>query len=288
MSSYSNDILFKCHGIKDDLLGFLQSELRKIEDPEERNRAQHIVLQAILMDRLLGSKKKNLIILIHGIRTRAEWQDNIKIKIEQRYPGEATVIPLGYSYYDLFSFWFPFFFRKRAINKVLRKVRNTVARHRGFNVLVVAHSFGTYIISKILEKESDIVVDKLFFCGSVVREDFNWGSISNLPKIFFNDVGTRDYWPIVAKQLSWGYGCSGTFGFKTVEVKDRFFNLDHCGFFGDAHADKNLIPLLLSDSHQSVSSGDVRLSKNECLSLLAWVPFKIILAVAMVYFWLFQ
>ena len=46
-----------------------------------------------------------------------------------------------------------------------------------------------------------------------------------------NDCGSRDIWPVAAKILTWGFGPSGSFGFGTPGVKDRFHEFAHSDYF---------------------------------------------------------
>jgi len=60
-----------------------------------------------------------IVVLIHGIRTRAFWQGRMA-SIIQRETG-ATVIPLKYGYLDLLRFWCPFSICRRGPIERLRK-----------------------------------------------------------------------------------------------------------------------------------------------------------------------
>ncbi len=46
-----------------------------------------------------------------------------------------------------------------------------------------------------------------------------------------NECGIRDHWPVIAKSVSWDYGASGTYGFGSFNVRDRFHPLGHSGYF---------------------------------------------------------
>jgi len=47
-----------------------------------------------------------VILLIHGIRTQADWGPMVRSRLE--VPGKIEVIPIKYGYFDAFRFWFPF------------------------------------------------------------------------------------------------------------------------------------------------------------------------------------
>ena len=73
---------------------------------------------------------------------------------------------------------------------------------------------------------------RLILCGSIVSREYNWELIrKRLPEKVLNDCGTHDIWPVLASSGSWGYGPSGTFGFGTRLVRDRFHKFTHSQYF---------------------------------------------------------
>jgi len=97
---------------------------------------------------------------------------------------------------------------------------------------VIAHSFGTYAIGRILKENPDIRLHRLVLCGAVLPTDFRWDQIrSRVDTDIINDCGIRDIWPVLAQSTTFGYGPSGRFGFGTPGVRDRFHNFGHGGFF---------------------------------------------------------
>jgi hypothetical protein len=174
-----------------------------------------------------------VVLVIHGIRTRANWQGMVRNVLEESNNG-VKVIPLRYGYFDAFSFWFPFFTRKRVIQRILREIRfvKSSEKYIGSRLSVIAHSFGTYAITKILEENTDVNIYRIILCGSIVREDFIWGKIAHqIEGGVVNDYGKKDIWPVLAKSGSWGYGESGRFGFGGGFVEDRAHLYDHGGYF---------------------------------------------------------
>ena len=53
-----------------------------------------------------------VVLLIHGIRTQADWGPMVRSKLE--VPGKIEVIPIKYGYFDAFRFWFPFWTTQQA------------------------------------------------------------------------------------------------------------------------------------------------------------------------------
>jgi hypothetical protein len=92
---------------------------------------------------------------------------------------------------------------------------------------VISHSFGTYVVGKILTDVPDLQWDRVIFCGSVVREDFPLQRVTrSFRHPLLNDVGTRDFWPALAESAGWGYGSVGSTGFNRPPVDTRW----HTGF----------------------------------------------------------
>jgi TIR domain len=179
-------------------------------------------------------RRNKLVILVHGIRTRAEWQTQLIKTIGNR--SDVTVVGILYGYFDVFRFLSPIFgTRSEVIAKIKLKMRMMIRDHASGNpeIIVIAHSFGTYAVSRILRDEPDIQVDKLLLCGSIIPPSFKWESLPNCPNSVLNDVGTKDYWPVLATAATWGFGSTGTFGFGAPRVRDRFHTLGHSDFFSD-------------------------------------------------------
>jgi pimeloyl-ACP methyl ester carboxylesterase len=200
------------------------------------------VLVTALID-LLKDIDDDVLILIHGIRTPAVWQSNLEAICEGEVPN-LSVIPVKYGYIDVIRFCLPGF-RKGPIEKTKKQIRLARDQSRNGSISVIAHSFGTYIISEILKAESDIKVRRLITCGSIVCPEFDWDMLpGNLKEKVVNDVGCKDVLPVLAKAATVGYGPSGFYGFGAARVKDRFHDLSHSGFFSDEFMSEFWLPIL--------------------------------------------
>jgi hypothetical protein len=185
----------------------------------------------------------HVVLLVHGIRTTAVWQEMVAQELEAT-PG-VRAIPLGFEYVDAFSFWFPFGTRARPVRKLLGKIRHAKARHPQAEFSVIAHSFGTYSVFRLLEGEPDLQFKRIILCGSIVSHDAPWAALE--PRIqdeIINDCGTRDGWPAAARAFSFFYGATGTFGFKSPGIRDRFHDIDHSGFFTPEFVRKYWVPYI--------------------------------------------
>src|SRR5271166_4684228 len=157
-----------------------------------------------------------MVLLIHGIRTQADWGPMVRSKLE--IPGQVEVVPIKYGYFDALRFWFPFWTRRRPVEHVYTQIRVALQRsrktHPEAKLSIIAHSFGTYVVGKILQRHFDLHIHRLILCGSVLPQDFPWEQYQGRfdDKRAINECGKADIWPVLAKSLSWGYGASGTHG----------------------------------------------------------------------------
>jgi len=85
-----------------------------------------------------------IVLLIHGIRTQADWGPMVGSKLE--VPGQIEVIPIKYGYFDALRFWFPLWTRNKPIERVYTQIRVALQRYRRSHpdakLSIVAHSFG--------------------------------------------------------------------------------------------------------------------------------------------------
>lgn len=178
-----------------DRIAFLQLELQRFDDKHNRSIAETYVINQ------LNQLSRNIIVFIHGINTRAAWQEKFRTLLSQ--DQNIKVIPIKYGWFNPLWFWFPFFTRLGPIDRVLGQLRNIQKNHRNDNISIVSHSFGTYIVGSILKKNPDIVTHRLILSGCVLPESFAWDFLPTKPVLIINDVGGRDRWPIFAKSFSW-------------------------------------------------------------------------------------
>jgi hypothetical protein len=209
------------------------------------------------------AEQKQVVILVHGIRDFARWHSNVRIALEQ---AGLVVVPTNYGRMNLLEFLAPFpFFRKLAAEKVLVQIRYARKLHPGAIVSVIAHSFGTYVVSMLLKSEIDMPLHRVIFCGSVVRYDFPFEQLEGrfTPEVL-NEVGTADPWPAVAEAVTTGYGSAGSFGFNTPGVRDRYHNdKSHDYFLTPEFATRYWVPFLRKGTYVE---GDVPAKKPP-----AWV-----------------
>jgi hypothetical protein len=172
-------------------------------------------------------------------------------------PGRIKVIPIRYGYFDAFRFWFPFWTRNQPVKLVYQQIRVALQKHRmaypEAKLSIIAHSFGTYVIGKILAREFDIRIHRLILCGSVLPLNFSWeqyrGRFDDDNSI--NECGKADIWPVLAQSASWGYGASGTHGFSNETlIINRFHEGGHGQYFKQEFVEKYWEPFIRRGEHE--------------------------------------
>lgn len=221
----------------------------------------------------------HVVLLIHGIRTEADWQEMV---VRQLEGPSIRVFPIKYGFFDVFQFLIPGPTRMWPIQRVLKEVRLVRDRFRTAKLSIVAHSFGTYIVSQLVRDNFDIRLFRILFCGSVVPSTFAWEKV--LRQItedqVVNECGKSDIWPVFAQAVTWGYGATGTHGFGSVVVRDRYHPGGHSQYFDQNFVKKYWVPFLQrgeicpSDWEQS------RPSTPWWLSFLGWLPLRYLALIA--------
>lgn len=231
---------------------------------------------------------KHVVALIHGIRTRAEWADMVKAELAK---VEIEGCPLHYGFFNLFQFLAPFGTRHRPIDRILRELQDLRVLYPNARISVIAHSFGTYVITEILRRQSHIRIDKLLLCGGIVPTNFHWamheaqlGWDETQKYQAVNECGNRDIWAVLASSVTWGYGASGTFGFGAARVRDRYHGgrynaFRHSDYFDPAFVRKYWIPYLDRGEIVGTEWEAGRVTAPWWMNVLALLPFNWIIFV---------
>lgn len=189
------------------------------------------------------------VIMIHGIRASAKWSDLVRRHLKE-IPN-LRVAAIEYGYVDVVRFWLPW--RAGLVSNIRRRINDRHAEaledaeKRGESdclVSVIAHSFGSYALTRAIEDNLQLRLHHVVLCGAIVPHSFRWEAYTrNISGKVVNERGARDVWPAMAQAMSWGYGATGTFGASQSRVEDRLHDLDHGGFFTDDFVERFWVPL---------------------------------------------
>ena len=188
-----------------------------------------------------------IIITLHGIRTRGTWQKQVAPILAR---NGFTPYLLDYGYFSALKFVLPW-----ARNRKLRWLRDTISdiceKERVSRVSIIAHSFGSYLVAKLVESNPSFLFDKIILTGSIVDANFDWNSYIEKGRVNLvrNDFGRLDNWPAIASNVVPGAGPSGRQGFKNSSKNERLINYDfklhgHSSSFHINHYKEFWVPTL--------------------------------------------
>ena len=126
-----------------------------------------------------------LVVTIHGIRTRGEWQKRIT-----PYLAKYGLVPyhIDYGFFGLVAFLVPWT-REARFKRIRDELRILAERSGAKRMSVIAHSFGTWVAMETLVREEGTVhFDRVVLTGSIVHPDFDW-----------ERVMTRKHWVNVVR-----------------------------------------------------------------------------------------
>lgn len=192
-------------------------------------------------------EKRVVVATVHGIRTDPVWQAKLDRAIKLA-DSSIVVKPIKFGFFDAFRFWLPVkYFRQGKVRHVTSQLRLLVKENMNCDLVIVAHSFGTYLTAHSLQDNPDLDVKRIILCGSVLPENYEWDHLRNRPEqgCIVNDIGTKDIWPALAKTFTFGYGAAGVNGFNTHSVEDRYHFVGHSDFFTPDLFNKYWIPFIL-------------------------------------------
>lgn len=124
------------------------------------------------------NKRRGLLVIIHGVNTRAEWLSNlipaanhqgwIVAPFIYHNPKRLIVSPKS---------------RKEVIEQFREWLDNLLVRYNCCDISVLGHSFGTYIITKFLDLQRGsedylYTFDTLFLTGGIINPAFDWKSLT--------------------------------------------------------------------------------------------------------------
>ncbi|SEL41775.1 Response regulator receiver domain-containing protein [Colwellia chukchiensis] len=174
---------------------------------------------------------------IHGIHSFGRWQGKLDEYIKEQ-GSEFEHIEFKYNFYPVFSFLIPPL-RNREVKTFITELQDLANRNRTAEINIVAHSFGTFVAVKALEKIPLITSPKLgrvVLCGSVLKSSYQLQKIINKHEIkgIVNDCGISDKALVLSQASAVGLGMAGKVGFKNTFaglIQNRYFEGDHGLFF---------------------------------------------------------
>lgn len=221
----------------------------------------HTILSQVSV--LLRSKQASvklysdkLLISIHGIRTYGQWQIKLNEEIK-KYSREYDFIEMKYGYFDILSFCIPYF-RQKKYKKISSRLRSIISKNKDKEITIIAHSFGTFIVSYALSSMClDNKIKNTILCASPLPTDFDISHIIDSSEMTVNECGVNDVVLLAANVAVLGLGDAGRKGFD-LDNSSKFINRYHKGghslYFLNSldsvsFVEKNWLPIILSNTY---------------------------------------
>lgn len=179
-----------------------------------------------------------VVIMVPGIRDFGEWTNTATELLVKQI--NATCVRVNYGWYDAVSFISPFSNSDQPYQKVLDTYEDVRTNYPTARICFVAHSFGTFLVGRLIKEHSGARLHRIVLCGSVLKPDFEWrdvdhrigdGLLTPMQSVL-NECGNRDVWPLMAQTVSSRYGDVGRHGFKNnIYAASVFFFGGHSCFF---------------------------------------------------------
>jgi pimeloyl-ACP methyl ester carboxylesterase len=194
-----------------------------------------------------GIAMRRVIISVHGINTRGVWQKDLAPLLALQ-----GFIPYALDYGKLVLGFASGRLRGRKVEWLQEEYLRVTAEAKCRRPSIIAHSLGTYLVAKVLEKYDVVRFDKVILCGSIVRPDFDWSSrlTDGQVNLVRNDYGKLDIWPLLAELIVPDAGPSGASGFTGKGathdnfVQQAFPQYKHSDYFHRLHFTDHWIPTL--------------------------------------------
>lgn len=251
-----------------------------------------------LYDHIQSFPRCHHVILVHGIRTFGNWVYSVRRELDfngyevsiEGYKRFSTLKLLGYCFFDTGKR------ERRSLKTTIQRIKENSPNAK---LSVIAHSHGTFLVSKLLE-ENEIEIDNLILCGSIVKRDFPWSAAFESKSVtrVLNDAGCNDVWAGIAHHWINGAGGSGILGFESEFHSMRtVFSRDgsHSSSIKDlSHQRRLWLPFLergeystlkLDDKYYTASPARTTASVISNVFLPKYV-FIILLLITVIYLWL--
>lgn len=190
--------------------------------------------------KLAGETSRDIrwMIVVHGMNSRAEWQEEFSWQIANRlrYSAPVLIYKYGWATIDVLVYWLHRKLAKRLGERMRIAIAQAEASRRPPRPDIIAHSFGTHLLSMVLTNPDfeDLKFGRVITAGSVIRPDFDWDSLIKKGRVeaVLNHVGGKDK-PVQFAQFAIpGTGPGGRVGYiakNTINVCAPTFK--HSDFF---------------------------------------------------------
>ncbi len=184
----------------------------------------------------LATEPPGTVLLVRGVgRASQDWLEGVTRGVERRGP----VYHVGaFRYHGLRSVWalFSYTVLENLADEFAAECRKQHAEDpTGRAPCVVAHSLGSVILGRSLQRNASLVLDQVILFGSVLSRRYPWDElVGRRIRAVRNDTRMKDSWSRVVEVLAWVpfshvcpvldrtlFGPSGHRGFKSKAVQEE-------------------------------------------------------------------
>jgi pimeloyl-ACP methyl ester carboxylesterase len=149
------------------------------------------------------------LLVVTGVGLRGRREDALLARAASIFDGSVPVVHHRYGV-----------FRSGALFRWCQRIATArlAERIRSFAGTgppdVLAHSFGAWLVGQALRDNPDLRVGRVVLAGSVLRPDFDWGSLIRVGRVeaMLNHCGQRDLWAWASEYFIPDSGPSGRRG----------------------------------------------------------------------------
>ena len=191
------------------------------------------------------SRDPSAVFLVHGMNTLGSWQESLSWKLQLLYGRSIPVFVFKYGR-DWTSPLTLSSQEKRVAQlaeSIRRAQRDLEAAGRKVVCDLIAHSFGSLLVAKVLDdpQQVDLTFGRLLLTGSIVPVDYGWSKhiASGRVEGVLNHRAGQDAWVRLAPWVFPGVGPSGFSGFiEASHVGDYLSSgFGHSDYFKEANFD---------------------------------------------------
>jgi len=190
--------------------------------------------------RLTGELCRDLrwMIVIHGMNSRAPWQEAFSWEIASRLKQSAPVLIYKYGWATI-EVLLPFAHRrlaKRLGARIRLAIEQAGSAGRNQRPDLIAHSFGTRLLSLVLEDPTfaDLKLGRIITAGSIIPPNFDWARHLSDGRIegVLNHVAGKDGSVPFAEWTTPGSGPGGKLGYtSSAALNVRNATYGHSDYF---------------------------------------------------------
>lgn len=204
--------------------------------------AEGVEVVAETFYRLVGETSRDIrwMIVVHGMNSRAKWQEEFSWQIANRlqYSAPILIYKYGWATIDVLVYRFHRMLASQLGQRMRIATAQAEATGRPSRPDIVAHSFGTHLLSIVLTDPDfeDLKFGRVITAGSIIRPDFDWDSLIEKGRVeaVLNHIGGKDMPVRIAQFAIPRTGPSGRCGYtasNAINVCMQTFK--HSDFFLD-------------------------------------------------------